>query len=363
MSLKCGIVGMPNVGKSTLFNALTKSSVEAENFPFCTIQPHSRVVAITDIRLEQLEKIVHPQCVIPASIEFVDIAGLVKGASKGEGLGNQFLTHIRSTEAIIHVVRCFQNDNIIHINHRVDPADDIAIIQTELVLADLEVCERALLRIEKKSPINDKDVDVQKSVLKKCISHLEQFGGLRTLSLSAPDQGFICSLNLLTLKPSIYIANVHEDGFTNNIYLNKVYKIAAIEGVDVVTICASLEYELSELEENVRKEFMISLGITITGLQRIIQASYKLLKLHTYFTVGKKEVRAWTIPIGATASQAAGKIHSDFQKGFIRAQTISFKDFITCKGSKEAKEAGKMRSEGKEYIVEDGDIIHFLFNV
>ncbi|VFP84137.1 Ribosome-binding ATPase YchF [Candidatus Erwinia haradaeae] len=363
MGLKCGIIGMPNVGKSTLFNALTKASVEAENFPFCTITPNSRVVAILDTRLEELAKIVHPQRVVPASMEFVDIAGLVKGASKGEGLGNQFLTHIRATEAIIHVVRCFNNDNIIHVNNRVNPADDIAIIQTELVLSDLDVCERAVVRTEKKKKTNEQDVDFERAVLKKCILHLETCGGLRTLSLSSKENDCIYNLNLLTLKPSMYIANVHEDGFINNAYLNQVHKIASIEGLGVVTICASIESELSELEENSRKEFMVELGIKMTGLQRIIQASYDLLRLHTYFTAGKKEVRAWTIPVGATAPEAAGKIHSDFEKGFIRAQTISFKDFIMYKGSKEAKEAGKMRAEGKEYVVEDGDVINFLFNV
>ncbi|VFP85953.1 redox-regulated ATPase YchF [Candidatus Erwinia haradaeae] len=364
MGLKCGIIGMPNIGKSTLFNALTGANVQAENFPFCTIKPHSKILAIHDVRLEKLTKIVKPQRVIPATIEFVDIAGLIKGASQGEGLGSQFLTHIRETEAIIHVVRCFEDNNIIHVNNKVNPLDDISTVKGELILSDLEICDRTLQRIIKKQgSYKDGDFKIERGIYEQCLAHLENFSMLSTLNLSVQDRYLIRDSNFLTLKPSMYVANVHEDSYKNHTYLDQLYHLAAIESAKVVTVCAPMELELSKLENVTRKEFMSALGIPRTSLQHIIQIGYDLLRLETYFTVGIKEVRAWTIPIGTIALEAAGKIHSDFKKGFIRSQTISFDDFINYNGEKGAKEAGKIRSEGKEYIVQDGDIMHFLFNV
>ena len=363
MGIKCGIVGLPNVGKSTLFNALTKAGIAAANFPFCTIDPNVGVVPVPDPRLQALADIAHPLKIIPTSIEFVDIAGLVAGASKGEGLGNKFLAHIREVDAIAHVVRCFENTDIVHVAGRIDPVSDIETIDTELALADLESVDKALNRVEREAKANVKEAIARRPGLQKVRAVLNEGRPARSADLDDDERALLRDLFLLTLKPLMYIANVKEDGFENNPYLDKVRERAAQEGAEVVPVCAAIEEELAQLDDADKIAFLADMGLDEPGLNRVIRAGYKLLGLQTYFTAGEKEVRAWTVKRGSTAPQAAGVIHTDFERGFIRAETVAYDDYIKFKGESGARDAGKLRLEGKEYVVKEGDVLHFRFNV
>ncbi len=363
MSLKCGIVGLPNVGKSTLFNALTKAGIPAENYPFCTIEPNVGMVEVPDPRLIALSAIVKPERVVPSTVEFVDIAGLVAGASKGEGLGNQFLSHIRETDAIVNVVRCFEDDNVIHVAGKVSPLDDIEVIQTELALADMGTVEKAIHRENKKARSGDKDATKLVALLERIMPHLDEAKPVRSMGLDAEEMALIKPLCLITAKPAMYVGNVSDTGFKNNPLLDQLAAYAESQNAPMVAICAAIEAEIADLEDADKTEFLNDMGMEEPGLDRLIRAGFKLLGLQSYFTAGVKEVRAWNIHIGDTGPQAAGVIHTDFERGFIRAQTIAYEDFITYKGEAGAKEAGKMRAEGKEYVVKDGDVLNFLFNV